>query len=907
MRIELEIIQKIEQYLMGQLSPNDKANFEAEMNQNAELKQNVELQNNIMQGIQRMVLKSSTQNAYRSYKLQSFLTKLIVIAVIATGVTFGVMKLLENKTTTEEPIEYQEAQQHINFSESDSLSADANTYLEQEFFRIETNHDTIVETKDGIVIYIPENAFNTTEAEVDLLLQGAITAEDILVAGLSTVTGDGEELETGGMFYIDAYANGQRVDLVKALTVDVPTDEKKPGMKLYEGEKNQNGEIVWNNPKPLESFLTPVEITSLDFYPPNYVASLNKMGYSKKEFMDSLYYSFACENTKLNYNLIEYEFQMFDFNTINVDTVGRTFDQQNVDWLNAQQIAFEQWSSKIQEGGSIMKSYDNGIFFRVTEMKNSAIPKEHKKLFDEISDNCGERDINDSIPRDATMCPTISWLISAEKRGDGLLDIIFTVSQLNNSYIYSSIRTGASYMPTQFLFNTVDGNFEKVGEPKEVGLFNGKYEELFGGASARYSYQKKVKFVQTIRPKSNDLKIKINYAYHICAYGLKMLNPREDSTVIKIDNAISDFSGINPASIKTIWNTTFNNTNLATREFEERMPWIHKSCNNAVLDLYINNLDKPLSTVDSMALKYLSGEVLQQFKIFAMRGDGRVKKDELAAQKLSAYYEKQRKANAKALAETQQNFWNEQNQKDSKNQKETANSDFRSSVNQNEIFTKEYKKNLCKVYNELDLEKDCDAPPLAPSAYTVRVTNLGWKNIDVLVAEATLARTTTTFSEKGKTSTLTYNPWSATIVDFAKYDRINVYNIPIEFNSYIKLPGTKGKYEYKLNADIAYQTIVLAWTADGIYFYKTTAEQGDYAIALKKTSDDVWRNEIRKSLASITNMSTELDYVDYAQKDQKRINSNKEKQNLRRKIEPVVFPCGGISDTTAYESIVAPI
>ena len=45
MRIELEIIQKIEQYLMGQLSPNDKANFEAEMNQNAELKQNVELQN----------------------------------------------------------------------------------------------------------------------------------------------------------------------------------------------------------------------------------------------------------------------------------------------------------------------------------------------------------------------------------------------------------------------------------------------------------------------------------------------------------------------------------------------------------------------------------------------------------------------------------------------------------------------------------------------------------------------------------------------------------------------------------------------------------------------------------------------------------------------------------------------
>ena len=296
MRIELELIQKIEMYLMGTLSPNDKTNFESEMNQNSELQKNVELQKSIMEGIQRMALKTSTQNAYASYKLQSCLTKLIVIAVLVAAATFGVITLLnsDKENTTTEPIEYNE--KSFSFPENDSLAADANQYLAQEFFTVKTNQDTIVETKDGIVIYIPANAFNTTEAEVDLLIQGAVTPEDILTAGLSTITEDGQELETGGMFYIDAYVNGQRVDLMKELTVNIPANEKKFGMQLYDGEKNVNGEIVWNNPKPVESFLTPIEITSLDFYPPNYEATLNEMGYSKKKFMDSLYYSFACED-----------------------------------------------------------------------------------------------------------------------------------------------------------------------------------------------------------------------------------------------------------------------------------------------------------------------------------------------------------------------------------------------------------------------------------------------------------------------------------------------------------------------------------------------------------------------------------------------------------------------------------
>jgi hypothetical protein len=74
-------------------------------------------------------------------------------------------------------------------------------------------------------------------------------------------------------------------------------------------------------------------------------------------------------------------------------------------------------------------------------------------------------------------------------------------------------------------------------------------------------------------------------------------------------------------------------------------------------------------------------------------------------------------------------------------------------------------------------------------------------------------------------------------------------------------------------------------------------------ITLKKVSDEEWRNEIQNSLSSIANMNSELDHTEFMQKDQKRINANKEKTLLRQKIEPVVFPCGGVvyemADTTA--------
>lgn len=744
MRAELSVIEKIECYLMGTLSEKDKLDFQNQVNQNTQLQKQVEFQSQIIDGVQRLGLKSSTQRAYQTYKIKSLLTKALVVAVIAAAVIITTFLLSDNSQEDSLPIDYNEKETQIIFPEDDSLSAEPNQFLDQEIFKIKTDQDTIIETKDGIVVYIPAGAFETDASEVDLLLQVALTTEDILTAGLSTITADGQELETGGMFYVDAFVNGNRVNMKKELTIDVPSGEPKAGMQLYEGEKNEFGEIVWNNPSPLESFLTPVEITTLDFYPPNYKSTLNQLGYSDKIFMDSLYYSFVCGDNSGPCSFCD-----------NITIPARRLTAEEVEFL-----------------------------------------------------------YNDKRPIDKLMT-------KEEARRLCIAGVLW------------------------------EANLAVAGNIDTISLLS-YYSDSVG----------------------------YDYSGYICP-------------------------GINPASVKTIWRPDFNNTNLATREFEERMPWIHKSCNNAVLDLYINNLDKKLSTVDSMALKFLSGEVLEKFKYFAARDDGRVELDNQASQKMAAYYIKQQEAHKKALLETRENYWNEQYAADNKNNQAQVESDNRNGINSAEIFQKEYQKNLCKVYDELALDKDCNAP-VQTNFITIQVRTPGWKNIDRLVFETTAARQTTTFSEEGKTSTITYNPWAATIADFKKYNRIHVYNIPLEFNSFIKLRGNDGKYEYQLNADLTYQTVVLAWTEEDIYFFKSDAVPGNSSITLRKVSTTDWQTEVRNSLNTITNMSEELDFIEVMQKDQKRINTNREKIQLRQLIEPVVFPCGG-EDVEAQENRLSPL
>ncbi len=103
------------------------------------------------------------------------------------------------------------------------------------------------------------------------------------------------------------------------------------------------------------------------------------------------------------------------------------------------------------------------------------------------------------------------------------------------------------------------------------------------------------------------------------------------------DNKIQ---AIDPAIIKAIRNEQFQHTLLATREFEQRLQWIFKSCNNKVIELYIQNLDKNLWELDTQAAELTKDKpnVCAAFKKFAQEKKTTVPKNNKTANALKRFF-----------------------------------------------------------------------------------------------------------------------------------------------------------------------------------------------------------------------------------------------------------------------------
>ncbi len=828
MRKELIEIEKIESYLMQNMADTDRNAFELEIQSNTQLKAKVNAQQTVMMAIEQLSLKQSVKKAYKTYRLKVKLIRFFIITTILalTGaLAFGLYYI--NNPEYEGNSEYNTTTFPIN----DSLSGSPNQFLQQEIFTINTLQDTIIENHDGVIVYIPEKAFDTDETEVQLMVQSAIQPEDIMLSGLSTTT-NGKLLETGGMFYLDASVGGKSVKLNKPINVNVPTNNKIADMALYQGEKTETGEINWVEPKPLRKDLQPVDILSLDFYPPDYEDTMNCLSYFEKNFIDSVYYSFAFEESRN-------------------DTIGILYEQE-------------------------------------LELTSDE-PVTQNNLSLELPP--------DSLYLPGNVNDVINWSINKEYLGNNIYEITMVADQIGGWHIYSQNQPlGGVSAPTTFNFH-VNSNYKRIGLVKEFGteLHNGKFpERVFPGNKAIFKQKIQV---------NGSFDLIIDYSFTAC---LEACFPPASGQftihldALEIDDTIAfSLPGINPASIKTIWSTDFNNTILATKAFEERMPWIHQSCNQSVLEFYINNLDKDLSTIDSLVIPLVSGEVKSKFIEFVKRGDGGVNMNSTAAKRLSNYFKRKQKLLAKALQQTQSEFWAEQSKKSDEFRKNETESMSRSLKNSAEVFQKEFNKNLCKVYEEVNYPRDCnDVPVPSPSTtyYQAEVTNLGWCNIDRQVYAATASRQSATINYNGKTSSLTYHEWAGIVENHEDYNRIYVYNIPEEFNSYVKLSGSKGRYDYSLNADMKYQTIVLGWTETDLFYAQKSSETGEQVFSLKAISEDEFKNKIQSRLKSINNMEAELDFIHQSQIDQKRINANNERIALRTRVQPVIFPCYQFND-----------
>ncbi len=139
----------------------------------------------------------------------------------------------------------------VHCTQSDKKAGDSSIAgrLPEQSFTIRTDRDTIILTKDSILFSFEREAFNTTEKTVTVIIKEALHLSDMLKARLTT-TADGEILQSGGMFNMEATAGGNAVQLQKRVEVKVPTYKYRDDMLLYKGEM-KGDKLNWKNPEPL--------------------------------------------------------------------------------------------------------------------------------------------------------------------------------------------------------------------------------------------------------------------------------------------------------------------------------------------------------------------------------------------------------------------------------------------------------------------------------------------------------------------------------------------------------------------------------------------------------------------------------------------------------------------------------
>lgn len=116
---------------------------------------------------------------------------------------------------------------------------------------IQPDKPQTVTAANGTIVVVPSQAFvfedgTSPEGPVELIVREAFSPSDFILHNLTTMS-DGKILQTGGMVYIGAQADGRPLTLANgaAITVALPTGQVDPGMELFYAQQTADGNINW--------------------------------------------------------------------------------------------------------------------------------------------------------------------------------------------------------------------------------------------------------------------------------------------------------------------------------------------------------------------------------------------------------------------------------------------------------------------------------------------------------------------------------------------------------------------------------------------------------------------------------------------------------------------------------------
>ena len=357
---------------------------------------------------------------------------------------------------------------------------------------------------------------------------------------------------------------------------------------------------------------------------------------------------------------------------------------------------------------------------------------------------------------------------------------------------------------------------------------------------------------------------------------------------------------IDPSRIRVIWDKKFNNTIIATKEFEERLRYMHTICSPLFL-VYLENLNKPMHEIDQFIADNAGeySDIQHKFLEFAARKDGGVMVKEGMQETLSIYFEKKFKAYTDASAKT----WAKHEEElarlaaiadDKRREQETK--DF---LRKDKILQEEFCINLTDAYRQIGVKRTCkDTIPVPPPTnyYNIQIDTVGWKNLDMYVNEATTARESMTYTDPdtGKTATMTYKEVSISIEDQQQFDRIFVYLLPDGLTSFQRIEQYGNVFNEKLNSLFRYDAVVVGFKGDQTYFYRQgNVQPGQHSFRLSAITEKELKQVLKSGVKdNSVEMYNEYEFQLFEQQEVRREIELRKKRDFITQIMTVIWPCG---------------
>lgn len=125
--------------------------------------------------------------------------------------------------------------------------------LTSSFITIDVGKENNLKTPKGAIIKIAANSFDVPAGtKVTIEIKEAYSMQDILKAGLTTMS-NGKSLQSGGMIYFNATADGKPIDFLKPVGITTPSKVYNDGMQVFKGEMKEDSTINWIEPKQLDT------------------------------------------------------------------------------------------------------------------------------------------------------------------------------------------------------------------------------------------------------------------------------------------------------------------------------------------------------------------------------------------------------------------------------------------------------------------------------------------------------------------------------------------------------------------------------------------------------------------------------------------------------------------------------